>query len=73
MKYIVSKNAQTGTGNHKIHTIDCAKRPKTENVIDLKECLCPIEAKNRAKEYYKNVNGRKYCCRQIYYKIEIKL
>lgn len=70
MNYIVNKNAQMGTGYHKIHTTDCKKRPKRENVIDLKECMCPFEAKSRAKEYYNNVNGCKYCCKQLFYKNE---
>lgn len=68
MKYILNKNAQFGTGCHKIHTIECTKRPREENTIDLKECICPIEAKIRAKEYYSIVSGCKYCCKQIFYK-----
>ncbi len=68
MEYIVNKNTQLSTGYHKIHTKDCKKRPKDENIIDLKECICPIEAKNRAKEYYLNVSGCKYCCKEIFYK-----
>lgn len=68
MEYIVNKNAQMNTGYHKIHTKECKKKPKQENIIDLNECVCPIEAKNRAKEYFQNVNGCKYCCEKIYYR-----
>ena len=68
MKYIVNKNAQIGTGYHKIHTSDCSQRPKKENAIDLGECVCLIDAKSRAKDYYQQANGCKYCCREIFYK-----
>lgn len=73
MNYVLNKIAQTGTGCHKIHTIRCKRRPKEENTINLKECMCPMEAKHRAKQYFSNVNGCKYCCREIFYKIEIKI
>ncbi len=68
MDYILNKNPQMNTSYHKIHTQKCAKRPKEENVIQLGNCMCPIEAKSRAKEYYENVNGCKYCCREIFFK-----
>lgn len=29
--------------------------------------MCLVEAKSRAKEYYQNVNGCKYCCKEIFY------
>ena len=67
MRYIVNKNAQIGTGYHKIHTKYCSKMPKMENIIDLKECMCPTEARVRAQEYFKEVNGCKYCCKEIYF------
>lgn len=70
MNYIVNKNAQNGTDYHKIHTINCKRRPKEENTIDLKDCMCIMEAKSRAKEYYANVNGCEYCCKEISYKKE---
>lgn len=66
--YILNKNIQMKLGTHKIHTEECKRRPKKENIIYLKECICSIEAKSRAKEYYQNVNGCKYCCKEIYYK-----
>lgn len=66
--FILNKNGQRNTEYHKIHTKECTRRPKEENCIDLGMCICPIEAKNRAKEYYQNVNGCKYCCKEIYYK-----
>ena len=35
--------------------------------------MCPIDAKSRAKEYFENVNGCKYCCKEIFFKENIKL
>lgn len=67
MQYILNKNAQTGTGYHKIHKKNCPKLPKKENQIELKDCVCSLVAKDRAKEYYATVNGCQYCCKEIYY------
>ena len=71
MKYIVNKNAQIITGCHKIHKSDCPKKPKIENTIILGECMCPIDAKSRAKDFYEHVSGCKYCCSEIFYKISL--
>lgn len=71
MKYIVNKNVQISTGYHKIHTKNCPKGPKKENVIDLGDCMCPIDAKSRAKEHYANINGCRYCCKEIFYNNKI--
>lgn len=68
MEYVVNQNAQIKTGYHKIHTKDCPKGPKEGNRIDLKQCICPMEAKSRAKEYFASVNGCKHCCKEIFYK-----
>lgn len=65
--YILNKNVQMNKGYHKIHTKECKKGPKEENSIGLGNCICSIEAKSRAKEYYQNVNGCKYCCKEIFY------
>ena len=35
MEYILNKNAQIDTGYHKIHKINCSRRPKEENIIKL--------------------------------------
>jgi len=68
MRYILNKNAQMGTGHHKIHTRECKKRPNEENIIDLDECFCLMEAKDRAKQYYLNVSECRYCCNKIFCK-----
>lgn len=71
MIYILNKYAPIKTGYHKIHTINCSKKPTIENSINLGECICPIEAKSRAKEYCSKVSGCKYCCRTIYFQNKI--
>lgn len=67
MRYIVNKHGQLRSNYHKIHKEDCLKRPKEENRIDLGECMCPLEAKSRAKEYFSSVTGCKYCCKEIFF------
>lgn len=72
MNFIMNKNSKLGTDCHKIHLIGCTKKPKEENTIKLGECICPIEAIRRAKEYYKNVKFCKHCCKELLkqYKID---
>lgn len=67
MQYVLNKNAQLGTEIHKIHTINCKRRPKPENSIDLKECNCPIVAKCKARDYFNHVDGCRYCCKEIHF------
>lgn len=67
MIYIVNKNAQIENGYHKIHTLECRKKPKKGNTIYLDECICPVIAKDKARKYYSNVVGCKYCCKEIYF------
>ena len=67
-KYVVNKRAQNKSGCHKIHTSTCARAPEKDNQIDLGKCMCPIEAKSRAEEYFDVVNGCKYCCNEIFFK-----
>ncbi len=63
MHYIVNRNAQINSGYHKVHTIDCNIGPRKENVVDLGECMCLVEAQAKAKDLYKHVNTCKYCCK----------
>lgn len=67
-KYVVNKRAQNKSGCHKIHTSTCVRAPEKNNQIELGKCMCPIEAKSRAKEYFDVVNGCKYCCNEIFFK-----
>ena len=55
-KYVVNKRAQNKSGCHKIHTSTCVRAPEKNNQIELGKCMCPIEAKSRAKEYFEVVN-----------------
>lgn len=67
MKYLVNRNGQLRTSYHKIHKEDCPLKPKEQNIISLGDCICPLEAKSRAKEYFANVTGCKHCCKEIFF------
>lgn len=67
MKYLVNKNGQFRTSYHKIHKENCSKKPKKENTIFLGDCMCSLEAKSRAKEYFADVTGGKHCCKEIFF------
>ena len=62
MRYVVNKNAQIKTGDHKIHKITCKRKPKIKDVYDSKVALC------EAKKHFFNVDGCKYCCPEIHLK-----
>lgn len=64
-RFVLNKNAQIKTGARKIHKISCNRAPKKENAIELGECICPVAAQNKAKKYFENVSGCKYCCKEI--------
>lgn len=66
LTYIVNKNAQLGTGCHKIHTNECKRKPKKENAVYLGKHMCPFAAKSKAKDYFSNVDGCSYCCKEIH-------
>lgn len=66
MLYLVNKNAQIETGDHKIHKITCKRKPKDINVIKLKDVYDSKVALCEAKKYFFNVDGCKYCCPEIY-------
>ena len=68
MRYLVNKNAQMLTGDHKLHKADCKMKPNYENTIELGEFYNSDVAQCEAKKYYLNVNGCKYCCNEIYLK-----
>ena len=68
MLYLLNKNAQIKTGEHKIHTHTCKRRPKYENIIELGEFYYARVAHCEASKYYSNVDGCKYCCSEIHLK-----
>ena len=61
MIYYVNKNAQY-SGEHEIHTSDCAFLPSVENRIFLGYFNNSSEALKVAKQYFNNVDGCFYCC-----------
>lgn len=66
MEYVVNKKTKSKEKIYIIHRKNCNKLPKKENCTDLKECMCPLDAKNKAKELYGNVRGCKICCKGIF-------
>lgn len=68
MHYLVNKNAQISTGDHKIHKENCKMKPNYENTIELGDFYNSNVAQYEAKKYYISVNGCKYCCAEIYLK-----
>ena len=68
MRYLVNKNAQILTGDHKIHREDCKMKPDSKNTIELGDFYNSDVAQYEAKKYFVTVNGCKYCCKEIYLK-----
>lgn len=68
MLYIVNKNAQIRTGEHKVHTNECKKKPKYENIRELGKFCDSQRAICEAIKYYSVVDSCKYCCKEIHLK-----
>ena len=68
MRYLINKNAQILTGDHKLHKDTCRMKPNYENTMELGEFYNSDVAQCEARKYYLNVNGCKYCCNEIYLK-----
>lgn len=68
MRYLINKNAQILTGDHKLHKDTCKMKPNYENTMELGEFYNSDVAQCEARKYYLNVNGCKYCCNEIYLK-----
>lgn len=68
MLYLVNKNSQISTGDHKIHITTCKVKPKYQNTLDLGDFSNPFAAQDEARKHYINVNGCKYCCKKIFLK-----
>lgn len=66
--YILNKNSQIATGDHKIHTNECSRKPKRSNTIELGEFYDIKVAKCEARKYFFNVDGCKFCCNSIHLK-----
>ncbi|QSH40690.1 hypothetical protein P0136_11960 [Lentisphaerota bacterium ZTH] len=59
--YIVNKIAQE-TGEHEIHKTSCNFLPGVEERTPIGIFETCHEAIGKAKEFYDNVDGCKYCC-----------
>lgn len=66
--YILNKNSQIATGEHKIHTSNCKRKPKEQNTIKIGEYYEPKAALYEAKKYFANVDGCAFCCASIHLK-----
>lgn len=66
--YLLNKNSQIATGEHKIHTSNCKRKPKEENTIKIGEYYDPKVALCEAKKYFFNVDGCAFCCSSIHLK-----
>lgn len=65
--YCVNRQAQP-SGEHEVHNTSssCSYLPSIENRIDLgwhPDCRSAIQ---KAKDYYSNVDGCYYCCRECH-------
>lgn len=68
MLYLVNKNSQISTGDHKIHIESCKFKPTYKNTIELGDYNNSFVAKEIATRTFLNVNGCKYCCKEIFLK-----
>jgi len=62
-RYIVNKNSTHNPGfHHEVHTIDHATQLRISSYIDLGYCSSAVEAKQKAKTYYRDADGCAVCC-----------
>ena len=59
--YYLNKNAQA-TGEHEVHTSDCRYLPIVANKIYLGVFDNSEDAIRKARLYYHNVDGCRFCC-----------
>ena len=64
-KYCVNKSTDN-EGDHEVHKEGCPWWPEAKNRIDLGNHSNCKDAVERAKEYYSNVNGHKYCSEECH-------
>lgn len=60
--YYVNRNPQD-TGEHEVHTSECVYLPAANERIKLGYFSNPIEAVEKAKKHYENVDGCWHCSR----------
>lgn len=68
MLFLVNKNAQIKTGDHKVHTFSCSRKPDSKNTIELGDFYDVRVAQCEAKKYFFNVDGCNFCCKPIHLK-----
>ena len=61
MRFYVNKYAQP-TGEHEVHSSNCAWLPDAENRIYLGDFATSQAAVKEARKYYSCVDGCKHCC-----------
>ena len=62
-RYVVNNNSTHNPGwHHEVHTAQHANVLKIKDFIDLGLCSSGIEAKRKAKSYYKDADGCAICC-----------
>ncbi len=62
-RYIVNKNDTLNPGwHHEVHTVEHADQLRISSFIDLGYCNSDIDAKLKAKTYYRDADGCAICC-----------
>lgn len=57
MNYYLNKNAQSGSGDHEVHTGSCSRLPQPENRTYLGDFSSGTPAVTAAKKIYVDSNG----------------
>lgn len=62
-RYIVNNNDTLNPGrHHEVHTMEHAVQLRVSSYIDLGYCSSAVEAKRKAKAYYRDADGCAICC-----------
>ena len=61
--YYVNKDAQSGSGDHEVHTSTCSYLPGSANRVYLGEFSSCSAAVDKAKKTYSDSNGCYHCSR----------
>jgi hypothetical protein len=61
-KYYVNKNAQTTSGDHEVHTVNCIYLPLEKNRLYLGVFDSCGPALREARKTYSNADGCATCC-----------
>ena len=62
-RYIVNNDNTHNPGkHHEVHTAEHAAQLRISSYVDLGYCRSAIEAKQKAKAYYRDADGCAICC-----------